>query len=51
MIAGMQPERKITVHVPADLLRHAQQASGQGSFLGNAPRPGPLKRFSARGRK
>lgn len=30
MIAGMQPERKITVHVPDDLLRKAQQASGQG---------------------
>lgn len=30
MIAGMQPERKITVHVPDDLLRQAQKASGQG---------------------
>ena len=26
----MQPERKITVHLPEDLLRTAQQASGQG---------------------
>jgi hypothetical protein len=30
MIAGMLPERKITVHVPGDLLDQAQRATGQG---------------------
>jgi hypothetical protein len=31
IIAGMAPpERKITVHVPEDLLEKARQASGQG---------------------
>jgi hypothetical protein len=27
---GMSPERKITVHVPEELLVRAQRASGQG---------------------
>ena len=30
MIAGMCPERKITVHVPDDLLDRAQKATGEG---------------------
>ena len=30
IIAGMQPERKITVHVPDELLQRAQRASGEG---------------------
>lgn len=30
MIAGMPAERKITVHVPDDLLTQAQRATGQG---------------------
>lgn len=31
MLAGMGlPERKVTVHVPEDLLTRAQKASGQG---------------------
>jgi hypothetical protein len=29
-IPGMNPERKITVHVPEELLVRAQRASGQG---------------------
>lgn len=31
MMAGMGlPDRKVTVHIPEDLLSRAQQASGQG---------------------
>ena len=30
IIRGMVPERKITVHVPGDLLVRAQRSSGQG---------------------
>lgn len=30
ILAGMKAERKITVHVPEDLLEHAQRATGQG---------------------
>ena len=30
MMAGMLPERKITVHIPEDLLERAQKSSGQG---------------------
>ena len=30
IVAGMGPERKITVHVPDDLLDRAQKATGEG---------------------
>ena len=30
MVAGMQATRKITVHVPADLLERARTTTGQG---------------------
>ena len=30
IVAGMAAERKLTVHIPADLLEKAQRASGQG---------------------
>ena len=30
MIAGMSAQRKVTVHLPEDLLVQAQRASGQG---------------------